>query len=216
MLLHPQTQRGYRLAYLLALLTIAYNLLEGLVSVGFGLADESLTLFGFGLDSFIEMISGLGILAMVLRIGRHPESPTGQFEKTALQITGTGFYALVGILTATGLYNLLTQHKPQTTVAGVVIAVISLSFMWALIHYKTKVGRALGSEAILVDAQCARVCMYMSGLLLASSLLYSVSGIWFVDSLGALGLAYLSFNEGREAFAKARGATCGCHTGPTA
>ncbi|WP_245575085.1 hypothetical protein [Meiothermus rufus] len=97
-----------------------------------------------------------------------------------------------------------------------VIAVISLSFMWALIHYKTKAGRALGSEAILADAQCARVCMYMSGLLLASSLIYSVSGIWFIDSLGALGLAYLSFTEGREAFAKARGATCGCHTGPTA
>jgi hypothetical protein len=53
----------------------------------------------------------------------------------------------------------------------------------------------------------------MSGLLLASSLIYSLSGIWFVDSLGALGLAYLSFTEGREAFAKANGAECACHTG---
>ncbi|MCX7803235.1 MAG: hypothetical protein N2313_09460 [Meiothermus ruber] len=110
------------------------------------------------------------------------------------------------------LYNLSTQHKPETTLAGVVIAVISISLMWALIHYKTQAGRALGSEAILADAKCARVCMYMSGLLLFSSLVYSLSGIWFVDSLGALGLAYLSFTEGREAFAKAHGAVCACHT----
>ncbi|MCX7803236.1 MAG: hypothetical protein N2313_09465 [Meiothermus ruber] len=72
MYLSSQDQRWYRLAFALAILTVIYNLLEGLVSVWFGAADESLTLFGFGLDSFIEMISGLGILAMVLRIWRHP------------------------------------------------------------------------------------------------------------------------------------------------
>lgn len=212
MYLASQDQRWYRLAFALAILTVIYNLLEGLVSVWFGATDESLTLFGFGLDSFIEMISGLGIMAMVLRIWRHPGAPTGRFEKTALQITGTGFYGLTGILSAMALYNLSTQHKPETTLAGLVIAVISISLMWALIHYKTQAGRALGSEAILADAKCARVCMYMSGLLLFSSLVYSLSGIWFVDSLGALGLAYLSFTEGREAFAKAHGAACACHT----
>ncbi len=213
MYLAPSDQRWYKLAFALAILTVAYNLLEGLVSVWFGAADESLTLFGFGLDSFIEMISGLGILAMVLRIWRYPGSPKGRFEKTALQITGTGFYGLTGILSAMALYNLSTQHKPETTLAGVVIAVISISLMWALIHYKTQAGVALGSEAILADAKCARVCMYMSGLLLLSSLVYTLSGIWFVDSLGALGLAYLSFTEGREAFAKANGAECACHAG---
>ncbi|MCX8088783.1 MAG: cation transporter [Meiothermus ruber] len=213
MYLAPSDQRWYKLAFALAILTVAYNLLEGLVSVWFGAADESLTLFGFGLDSFIEMISGLGILAMVLRIWRYPGSPKGRFEKTALQITGTGFYGLTGILSVMALYNLSTQHKPETTLAGVVIAIISISLMWALIHYKTQAGVALGSEAILADAKCARVCMYMSGLLLLSSLVYTLSGIWFVDSLGALGLAYLSFTEGREAFAKANGAECACHAG---
>lgn len=82
------------------------------------------------------------------------------------------------------LYNLSTQHKPETTLAGLIIALISISLMWLLIHYKTQAGVALGSEAILADAKCARVCMYMSGLLLLSSLIYSLSGIWFVDSLG--------------------------------
>lgn len=207
------TNHWYKLAFVLATLTIGFNLLEGLVSVWFGLADESLTLFGFGLDSFIEVISGMGILAMVLRIWRHPGAPKGRFEKTALQITGTGFYGLVGILSTMALYNLATRHKPETTVAGAIIAIVSIALMWALIHYKTQAGVALGSQAILADAKCARVCMYMSGLLLASSLIYAISGIWFVDSLGALGLAYLSFTEGREAFGKADGVECDCHGG---
>jgi divalent metal cation (Fe/Co/Zn/Cd) transporter len=210
MLLAPHQNQWYRLAFWLAVLTVVYNLFEWLVAVWFGITGESLALFGFGQVSFIEMISGLGILAMVLRIWRHPGAPKGRFEKTALQITGTGFYGLMVILVGMAAHNLATGHKPETTLAGVIIALVSISFMWTLIHYKTRTGRALGSEAILADARCARVCLYMSGVLLASSLIYAVSGTWFVDSLGALGLAYLSFSEGREAFAKANGAGCDC------
>ena len=76
----------------LALFTIFYNLLEGLISIFFGISDEVLTLFGFGADSFIEVMSGIGILAMVLRIRGNPGAPRSQFEKTALRITGTSFY----------------------------------------------------------------------------------------------------------------------------
>src|SRR5215210_2961295 len=78
----------------LALFTIFYNLAEGLISIFFGFSDETLTLFGFGVDSFIEVMSGIGILAMVLRIRQNPETPRSQFERTALRVTGTSFYLL--------------------------------------------------------------------------------------------------------------------------
>jgi len=55
-----QTDLKYR-AIVLAYITIFYNLAEGIVSVYFGLEDETLSLFGFGLDSFVEVISGVGI-----------------------------------------------------------------------------------------------------------------------------------------------------------
>src|SRR5512136_501319 len=88
----PKSENKYwQYALWLALFTIFYNLFEGLVSVGFGVHDETLTLFGFGIDSFIEVLSGLGILAMVLRIRQNTESPRSQFERTALRITGTSF-----------------------------------------------------------------------------------------------------------------------------
>lgn len=205
------TDRYWQYALWLALFTIFYNLAEGLVSIYFGVQDEALTLFGFGIDSFIEVMSGIGILAMVIRIRQNPETPRSQFEKTALRITGTSFYLLAAGLGATAIYNIFSGHKPDTTLPGFVISVISIAVMWALVMGKRKVGRALDSEPILADANCTLVCIYMSLVLLASSLIYQFTGFGFVDSLGALGLIYFSFNEGKESFEKAAGLeTCSC------
>ncbi len=204
------TNKYWQYALWLAIFTIGYNLLEGLVSIAFGAQDEALTLFGFGVDSFIEVMSGLGILAMVLRIRRNPETPRSQFERTALRITGTAFYLLAIGLAITAIYNVLTGHKPTTTLPGLIIAIISLAIMWALVASKRKVGHALNSSPILADANCTLVCIYMSLVLLAASLVYQVTGFGFVDSLGALGLIYFSIREGKESFEKAAGLECDC------
>ncbi len=200
---HIDFNKYWLYALYLALFTIIYNLAEGVVSIYFGAQDETLTLFGFGIDSFIEVMSGLGILAMVVRIRKNPEAPRSQFEQTALRITGTSFYILAVGLGATAVYNLFTAHKPETTIPGLIISVISISFMWLLVSGKRKVGRKLNSAPILADANCSLVCIYMSLVLLVSSLIYQFTGFGFIDSLGAIGLIYFSTSEGREAFEKA-------------
>ena len=189
----------------LALFTILYNLLEGIISIYFGFSDETLTLFGFGVDSFIEVISGIGILAMVIRIRQHPETPRSQFERAALRVTGTSFYLLAVGLAVTAIYDLFTAHKPETTLPGLIISVISIVVMQALVMGKRKVGRSLDSSPILADANCTMVCIYMSLVLLASSLIYQFTGFGFIDSIGALGLIYFSYSEGKESFEKAAG-----------
>src|SRR5512144_2268412 len=194
----------------LALFTIFYNLADGLISIFFGVSDEALTLFGFGVDSFIEVMSGIGILAMVLRIRQNPETPRSQFERSALRITGLAFYILAAGLAVTAIYNLVTGHKPTTTLPGVIISLLSIAAMWALVAGKRQVGRALRSAPILADANCTMVCIYMSLVLLASSLIYQLTGFGLVDSLGALGLIYFSVNEGKEAFEKAAGLEDDC------
>jgi divalent metal cation (Fe/Co/Zn/Cd) transporter len=204
------TNRYWSYALWLALFTIFYNLAEGLISISFGISDETLTLFGFGVDSFIEVISGLGILAMVIRIRQHPDAPRTPFEKTALQVTGSAFYLLAAGLALTAVYNIFTGHKPDTTIPGLIISLISIAMMWALVTGKRRVGRTLNSAPILADANCTMVCIYMSIVLLASSLIYEWTGFGFIDSLGALGLIYFSINEGREAFEKAAGLEDGC------
>ena len=195
--------RYWSYALWLALFTILYNFAEGLISIFFGISDETLTLFGFGIDSFIEVMSGLGILAMVLRIRKNPETPRSQFERTALRVTGTSFYLLALGLGVTAIYNFFTAHKPETTLPGLIISLISIAIMWLLVLGKRKVGHTLNSSPILADANCTMVCVYMSVVLLASSLIYELTGFGFVDSIGALGLIYFSFNEGKESFEKA-------------
>jgi divalent metal cation (Fe/Co/Zn/Cd) transporter len=205
------TGKQYRIAFVLAIFTIVYNVLEGLISTYLGFEDESLALFGFGADSFIEVISGLGIAHMIVRIQRRPNSNRDNFERTALKITGFAFYALVIALVATSIYNMYTGHKPLTTFWGVVISIISILVMWALVMGKRSVGKKLDSAPILADANCTLVCVYMSIILLISSGIYELWGIGYIDSLGTLGLAYFAFNEGKECFEKANSDKyCGC------
>lgn len=206
----PSINRYWNYALWLAFFTIFYNLAEGLISIFFGFSDEALTLFGFGVDSFIEVTSGIGILAMVIRIRQYPDTPRSQFEKTALRITGTAFYLLVVGLAITAIYNIVVGHKPETTLPGLIISVISIAIMWALVAGKRKVGRELNSQPILADANCTMVCIYMSVVLLVSSLIYELTGFGFVDSIGALGLIWFSYSEGKEAFEKAAGMECEC------
>ncbi len=204
-------EKLYKIAFWLAVFTIVYNILEGIISTYLGFEDESLTLFGFGSDSFIEVISGLGIAHMVIRIKKNPDSKRDNFERTALRITGFAFYMLVVGLVITSVYNIWINHKPITTFWGLVISVISIIVMWGLVLRKRSVGRQLKSEPILADANCTMVCIYMSVILLVSSGLYELFQISYIDSIGTLILSYFAFKEGKECFEKANSDTyCSC------
>lgn len=209
----------YRTAWALALITVGYNIIEGLISVFFGFEDETIALFGFGLDSFVEVISGFGILHMIARIRsgtvsneEGAEAPD-RFEATALRITGSAFYLLFAGLMATAAINIYAGRAPETTFWGIIVAAVSIVTMWLLIHFKVKVGRALNSEAILADANCTKACFYLSIALLASSLGYELTGMGWLDSAGAVVIAIFAFREGREAFEKAQGKLCNCAGG---
>jgi divalent metal cation (Fe/Co/Zn/Cd) transporter len=194
----------YKTAFLLAVITIAYNILEGIVSVWFGAEDQTLALFGFGIDSFVEVISGTGILHMVRRIRSGGSESVDAYEQRALRITGWAFFLLTaGLVVSSGL-SLYERHRPDSTQWGIIVSLVSIASMWLLIHYKTKVGVALGSKAILADAACSRVCVQLSVVLLAASAGYGLTGIGGFDSVGALLIAFVAFREGREAIQKAK------------
>ena len=200
----------YKLAYRLSQFTIFYNIIEGIVSMILGYKDETLTLFGFGVDSFIEVMSGIGIAIMVLRIKQNPDSPKSTFEIKALKITGTAFILLsVGLFTGI-ILNLINHHKPETTLWGVIISSVSIAVMVWLMNAKNSVGKKLHSEPIIADANCTKVCVYMSIVLLLSSLVYELTGFIYADIIGAAGLIYFSVSEGKEAFEKAKGKECDC------
>ncbi|GAB4486795.1 MAG: cation transporter [Thermodesulfovibrionales bacterium] len=203
-------QRLYGVASILALVTIVYNLVEGGVSVLFGIEDGSMALFGFGVDSFVEVISGIGIWHMVRRIRNNGSENPDRFEQTALRITGTGFYVLAAGLAVTGAVNLTRGHRPETTVWGIIISSVSIVAMWILIHYKMKVGRRLNSDAILSDAACTRACLQLSVVLLLASVGYEATHIGGMDAVGTFVIAGLCVREGKEALGKAKAKSFAC------
>lgn len=200
----------YRNAYRLSLFTIFYNIIEGVVSMAFGFKDETLSLFGFGADSFIEVMSGIGIAVMITRINQNPDSPKSRFEVTALRITGTAFYLLSAGLIAGIIFNIIKNERPVTTLWGIVISTISIAVMVWLMNAKKNIGKKLNSQPVISDANCTKICVYMSVVLLISSLVYELTGFTYADVIGAAGLTYFSISEAREAFEKAKGKECDC------
>lgn len=197
-------------ALLLSIITIVYNIIEGLVSIYFGMSDETLALFGFGADSFVEVISGIGIFHMVMRMRSSDISLRDQFERTALKVTGTAFYLLtIGLVIASAI-NIINDAQPDTTMAGIVISLISIATMYFLMSYKLKVGKEMNSDAIIADAMCTKTCLYLSIILLLSSALYELFGIAYFDILGSLGIAYFAFKEGKEALELSRSGELKC------
>lgn len=197
-------------ALILAVITVIYNVIEGIISVFFGAKDETLALLGFGVDSFVEVISGIGILHMILRMKYSQVVSRDKFERTALIINGSAFYLLTAGLIIGSVLNIIYGIKPETTLAGIVISIISIGTMYYLMNAKLKVGRELNSDAVIADANCTKTCFYLSIILLVSSGLYEIFRVGYFDILGSLGIAYYAFKEGRESFEKSRSNDLSC------
>ena len=204
------TAKLLQIAFILSIITIVYNTAEGIVSTIFGYQDETIALFGFGVDSFVEVLSGIGILHMVWRMKRSPVNERDRFERKALYVTGISFFILVAGLVVGSALDVIYQVRPSTTVPGAIISAVSIMTMWALYSYKMKVGRKLQSEPIIADAYCTKTCFYLSLILLASSVMYELLRINYIDIMGGLGIAWFAYREGREAIEKARAGSFSC------
>ena len=158
----------------------------------------------------LKLFSGIGILHLIVRIKNSSAESRDKFESTALRITGFGFYILTAGLVAGSIINIIEKNNPSTTIAGIIVSVISIITMYLLMKAKLKVGEKLNSDAIIADAHCTRTCFNLSIILLLSSLLYEISSIGYFDILGSLGIAYYSFMEGKESFEKAENNKLSC------
>lgn len=209
---NPQRDNLLKKAMILSIITIGYNVIEGGVSTLFGYSDETIALFGFGVDSFVEVISGAGILHMVLRMRQTSFEEHDRFERRALYVTAIAFFILAAGLAVGGALSIYSGAKPETTIPGIIVASISIAAMWFLYRSKLKTGMALDSAPIVADAGCTKTCFYLSFVLLASSLLWEFFTLPYVDAAGGFGIAWFAFREGRESLEKARtgNLTCSC------
>ena len=196
---------GRRLEYF----TIAWNTLEGLIGVAAGLLAGSISLVGFGLDSFIEVTSGATLLWR-MSVDEDVERRERN-EKLSLRIVGVCFIALATYIAYEAISDLARKTAPAHSIPGIVLACVSLVVMPLLSRAKRRVGRAMGSAAMHADAKQTEFCTYLSAILLVGLLLNAFLGWWWADPLAALMMVPIIAKEG---FDGVRGRACAdCCTG---
>ena len=179
-------------AQLLAGASVAYNVIEAILAISWGRAADSAALVGFGLDSTVEVASGLVILWQF----RHqvPESR----EHTARRLTAVSFFALAAYVTADSLTALATGQRPDTAPLGIALAATSLAVMPLLSWTQRRTGRELGSGSVVADSTQTLLCTYLSAVLLLGLLANAFLGWWWLDSVAALVIAAVAVREGLE------------------
>jgi divalent metal cation (Fe/Co/Zn/Cd) transporter len=194
-------QRGERLEYF----TILWNSVEALLSVGAGIAAGSIALVGFGLDSFIEVISGSALLWRMKadqKVDRRERA-----ERINLRIVGVCFLVLAAYVAIDSIYSLLHKSGPERSLLGIAIGVAALFVMPLLARAKHNIGTAIDSRPMIADSQQTQFCTYLSAVLVAGLLLNFFLGWWWSDSVAALIMVPIIVNEAVEAV---RGKKCPC------
>lgn len=189
--------RGLLLEYL----TVGWNVIEGLVAVLAGLASGSIALVAFGIDSFVETISGV-VLIWRLRTearGDLDEEAVERVERRAELLVGVSFLVLAAYVAFESIRTLLAQEAPDASPVGIVLTTVSIAVMLWLARAKMETGVALGSRALIADSKQTRACWYLSAVTLAGLGLNAVLGWWWADPVAALVIVVLLVREGWEA-----------------
>ena len=193
-------KRGRLLEYF----TLAWNLLEAFIAIFSGIVAGSISLFGFGIDSVIECMSG-GVLLWRLREGEHGESR----EKLALKLVGISFLALAAYIAFEAVKSLIAHEPPAVSYIGIAIAALSLVVMPLLARAKRGVAKAIHSHALEADARQSDLCAYLSAILLVGLVLNAIFGWWWADPVAGLLMMPIIAKEGVDAL---RGKACDdCH-----
>lgn len=190
-------RRGLRLEYL----TVGWNVIEGVIAIGAGVAAGSIALIGFGVDSFVETISGM---VLIWRLsaearGRLDEQAVERVERRAERLVGVAFLLLAAYVGFEAVRSLVQQEAPDASPVGVVLTALSIAVMLWLARAKRQVGEALGSRALIADSRQTYACWYLSVVALGGLALNAAFGWWWADPVAALGIVVLLVREGIEA-----------------
>ena len=188
-----------RRARLLAATSVSYNLVEAVVAIAAGVVSGSIALIGFGLDSVIEVSSGLVILWQF----RHalPQSR----ERQAQRLISVSFLALAAYVGVESVRALATQDQPDSSAVGIGLALASLAVMPLLSRAQRRTGRALHSSAVVADGTQTALCAWISLAVLVALVLNAWLGWWWADPLAGLVIAAIAAREGRQTW---RGDSC--------
>jgi cation diffusion facilitator family transporter len=190
--------RGLLLEYI----TVGWNIVEGIVAITAGVLAGSPALIGFGADSFVESVSG-GVLIWRLageRSSRHDPEGVERIERSAERLVGASFLILAAYVGFESIRALVTAEAPDASPIGVGLTAVSIAVMLWLARAKRRTGEALGSRALIADAQQTYACWYLSTVALVGLALNALFGLWWADPVAGLGIVVFLVREGWEAW----------------
>lgn len=214
-----QRRKLSRRAQLLAATSVTYNLVEAVIAITAGVIAGSVALVGFGLDSVVEVSSGLIILWQFRH--RLPETR----ERQALRMLAISFFLLAGYVTFESVRALLGGSDPEASPVGIGLAIASLIVMPFLSWAQRRTGKALGSNAVVADGTQTLLCTYLSAVLLVGLVLNATLDWNWADPVAGLVIAAVAAREGLQAWrgegccspvAGDAGTSCGCSAGACA
>lgn len=188
-----------RRAILLEAGVIAYNLLEGSISIVAGIIAGSIALVGFGLDSAIEVSASAVVLTHLWRNGRDEESP---WEQRVAVFVGLTLLALAAYVAGRAIYNLATGSEPEASYPGIAMASASLAIMPAVSRMEHALSHRINSRALEAESRETLVCSWLSAALLVGLGANALFGWWWADPLAALVMVTFIAREGWEAFTR--------------
>jgi divalent metal cation (Fe/Co/Zn/Cd) transporter len=202
----PATRRALvSRARLAEALTLAWMVVELVVALWAGIAARSVALTTFGIDSGLELFTAAVVLRqLLLRSDRATDEELDRRERQASRLVGYGLYGLVVYIVATSVWGLVSGSRPESSTAGLALAVAALVVMPVLWRWRLGLACRLDSPALRADAACSLVCLYLSAVLLIGLLLNSLFGWWWADPVAALAMIWWIRGEAREALEAAR------------
>jgi len=198
----------HRKALLLSYFTVGYNLFEGVVSIAAGVLAGSIALLGFGLDSFVESLSGA---VMVWRFRKHggiSGEEEEKIERKAIGLVGYTFFIFAAYVFYESVKKLYLHETPDPSLLGLIIAIVSIIVMPVLFYLKYKTGKSIGSRSLVVDSKQTLACVFLSFALLIGLGLNYLYGLWWADPVVGLIVVVYLVKEGYEALKE--GKLCGC------
>ena len=193
-----QKDQLHKKALILSYVTVGYNVLEGTASILSGVFAGSIALIGFGLDSFIESLSG-GVMIWRFSQGTQiSQEEEERIEKKATRLVAYTFFILGAYVLYESIKKLVVSEIPEPSLIGIVIAVVSLVLMPILYFVKIKTASALGSSSLIADAKETLACTLLSAALLVGLGLNYLAGIWQADPIVGVIIVVFLFREGYE------------------
>lgn len=191
-------QNFYKRALLLSYFTVGYNIAEGFISIFAGFLADSIALVGFGLDSFIESLSGFVMIWRFRKHGKISKEEEERIERKAIRLVAYTFLLLGAYVLYESIKKLYLHESPEPSLVGIIIAIVSIIVMPILFYFKYNTGKAINSQSLVADSKQTLACVFLSVSLLIGLGLNYLYGLWQADPIVGIIIVIFLIKEGFE------------------